>query len=385
MDASRSRTSAPAIVSGGGKGPSGSAAAESSRTRSRKKRLGELPLDLVGRDVEVLAPDPDEPDIEDKVGVGTAAKLLHQGRLAGKRPRIDLQALEARPPHPPLLHRHVARPVALVELHEQDAAGTILVDGHRLGRAAVRPRRHAGLATLRGVPVTEREVVEVRGGDLAGREHDLVRVGLARDRERPMDHPDVPPCAPVGGGGEVRQGAARRSLGREDEPVDDEVQDAVDHVRPVGREDHQPVGFGRQAGHRGQVVGPVHGRSIVEVVGAGDDHHPDRGIRQPLELGRRALHGAPRLRVRVEEVADDQQRVDLLLEGEVDGGTERHELALALGGGLVAQVGVAGTQVDVGRMEQAQHPRHCAAFGETCPAVRARHGPNPDPGGPGGR
>ena len=125
---------------------------------------------------------------------------------------------------------------------------------------------------------------------------------------------------------------------------------------------------------RGQVVGPVHGRSVVDVVRAGDDHHPDRGIGQPLELGRRALHGAPRLRVRVEQVAGDQQGVDLLLEGEVDGGTERDELALALGGGLVAQVGVAGAQVDVGRVEQAQHPRHCAAFGETCPGVGALRG-----------
>ena len=167
MDASRSRTSAPAIVSGGGRGPSGSAAAEASRTRSRKKRSASSRSTSSAATSRSSRRTPTSLTSRTRSGSARPRELLHEGGLAGERCRVDLQPVEPRPPHPPLLHRHVARPVAIVELHEQDAAGAILVDGHRLGRAAVRPRGHAGLATLRRVPVAEREVVEVRGRDLA--------------------------------------------------------------------------------------------------------------------------------------------------------------------------------------------------------------------------
>ena len=59
---------------------------------------------------------------------------------------------------------------------------------------------------------------------------------------------------------------------------------------------------------------------------------PDAGLDEPRELRGHALDGAPRLDVGVEQVAGDQDEVDLLRDREVDGGLERRELALALGG-----------------------------------------------------
>ena len=67
------------------------------------------------------------------------------------------------------------------------------------------------------------------------------------------------------------------------------------------------------------------------------------------------LHGAARLDVGVEQVAGDEEQVDLLGEGEVHGGDERGELALALGGRGVAEVGVAGAEVHVRGVQQSKH------------------------------
>ena len=47
---------------------------------------------------------------------------------------------------------------------------------------------------------------------------------------------------------------------------------------------------------------------------------PDPGLGEALELGGDALDRAARLDVGVEQVAGDEEQVDLLGEGEVDGG-----------------------------------------------------------------
>ena len=153
--------------------------------------------------------------------------------------------------------------------------------------------------------------------------------------------------------------------------MDREVEDPVDDVRTLRGQDHQAVRVRRQARHRGEVVGAIHGGAVVHVVRTRDDGNANRSVGQALELRHRSLHRAPRLRVRVEEVACHEQHVGLLREGKVDRGTEGGELALALGRGLVSQVGVPGTKVDVSRMDEAQHPRHCAASGGRCPGSGA--------------
>ena len=70
-------------------------------------------------------------------------------------------------------------------------------------------------------------------------------------------------------------------------------------------------------GERLEVVRAVDRRAVVDVVGARDDDGPDLRDRQPLQLGRDALHGPARLDVRVEQVAGDQEEVDLLGDGEI--------------------------------------------------------------------
>ena len=69
-----------------------------------------------------------------------------------------------------------------------------------------------------------------------------------------------------------------------------------------------------------------------------------------------ALDGAAGLDVRVEQVAGDQEEVHLLGQGEVDGGLERRELALSLGGGLLAEIVVSRTEMDVCGVDEPQHP-----------------------------
>ena len=91
-------------------------------------------------------------------------------------------------------------------------------------------------------------------------------------------------------------------------------------------------------------------------MGARDDDRPDPRVGQALQLGRDALDGAARLDVRVEQVAGDQEEVDLLGEGEVDGGLERRELALPLGGGLLAEIVVTRAEMDVCGVDEPQHP-----------------------------
>ena len=137
--------------------------------------------------------------------------------------------------------------------------------------------------------------------------------------------------------------------------MDDEVQRRQDHVRPLGRQHDETIRVGGQACQRGEIVGPVDRRPVVDVVGAGNEDRPDRAVGQALDLGGNPFDRPARLGVRIEEVAGDEEEVHLLGQGQVHGGPEGGELALALRSGLLAEVGVAGPEVNVGRVEQAQH------------------------------
>ena len=154
--------------------------------------------------------------------------------------------------------------------------------------------------------------------------------------------------------------------------MDDRVEDLEVRVRAVGREDDDELALRGHPGQRRQVVGAVDRGSVVRVVGARQDHGPDRCQREALQLGRDALHGSPRLRVRVEQVAGDEEEVDLLVEGELDGGLERRELALALRRRRLAEVGMTGPQMHVGRVEQSKHAERASHLGS-----EARHPPGP--------
>ena len=108
---------------------------------------------------------------------------------------------------------------------------------------------------------------------------------------------------------------------------------------------------GGAAGERLEVVGAIDRRAVVAVVRARDDDGPDLGLGQARELRGDAFDRTLRLDVAVEQVAGDQEEVDLLGEREVDGGGEGGELPFTLGARLLAEVVVAGTEMDVGGMD----------------------------------
>ena len=105
---------------------------------------------------------------------------------------------------------------------------------------------------------------------------------------------------------------------------------------------------------------------------------------EPLELGGDALDRAARLDVRVEQVAGDQEQVDLLGQGEVDRRLERRELALALGGRLLAEIVVPRAEMDVRGVDDPEHrAAACLPGGHVsddrgvsrCPGVRDADAP----------
>jgi hypothetical protein len=90
-------------------------------------------------------------------------------------------------------------------------------------------------------------------------------------------------------------------------------------------------------------------------MGSRDDDRPDLDVGQALELGRHPFHGTTRLDIAVEQVAGDEQDVRLLRDGQVHGGGEGGELALALGCGLIAEIVMSGAEMDVGGVDEPQH------------------------------
>ena len=103
--ASRSRMKAPTIVSGDGSGPSVRAGSETSRTRTLRND-GASAVSISSRSqVELVGPDADEPDVEDEVGIGRAARLSTRAGWLADGAGVDLELLEARPADLPLLDR----------------------------------------------------------------------------------------------------------------------------------------------------------------------------------------------------------------------------------------------------------------------------------------
>ena len=252
-----------------------------------------------------------------------------------------------------LLDRDAARPVGRrVEGHEEGLAGPILVEGDRFRRAGIGVGHRAGLALERRVPVAEGQVVEVRRGDLLGREDHVVVLGPAGDEQGAVDEAD-PPRPAVAGGVEPGERARRGALRGEHPAVDDRVDDRQVDLRRLRGQDRDELVGGRQAGDRGEVVGAVDRGPVVDVVGAGDDDRPDPGVGEALELGRDALHRAARLGVRIEQVAGDEEEIDLLDQREVDGRPEGCELTLPLRRRLVSQVRMARPEMDVRGMDEA--------------------------------
>ena len=137
--------------------------------------------------------------------------------------------------------------------------------------------------------------------------------------------------------------------------VDDRVQVArwTDGWSGIEDRDHAVV-RGRCRPAR-EVVGPIDRRAVADVMGARDDDRPDPRLGEPLQLGRDALHGAARLDVGVEQVAGDEEEVDLLGEGEVDGRLEGGELALPLSRRLLTEIVMACAEMHVRGMDDPEH------------------------------
>ncbi len=352
MRASRSRMKAPATVSG-----DGSDAARERRHRPvadahLEERGREARLDLVDVEVEVVRPDPDEPDVEHEVRVGALLERVDQRGLALDRGGVELGPVEPGPSDDALLDGHDPLAGRLVQLDQQHLAGPVLVQGDRLRCARVRIRHGPAAPLLGRVPVPEGEIVEMAGRDLVDREDDLVAVRLARDRQRAMDHPDAPLAGGLRlGGVEPSERTGRGTLGGEDPAMDDRVDRIQVDGRLVRREDRQEVVRLGAAGEGLEVVRAVDRRAVVDVVGARDDDGPDARLDQASQLGGDALHGTARLHVGVEQVAGDQDQVDALRDGEVHRGGERRELTLALGSRLLSEVIVTGAEMDVGGVD----------------------------------
>ena len=203
----------------------------------------------------------------------------------------------------------------------------------------------------------EREIVEAARGNLLGRDHDVVGVGLAGDRDRAVDHSHAIGRLGDDRGVEALEWALRCLLGREHGPEDDHVARGQVDPRATRGKDRDEVVVRIAAGKRLEVIGAVDRRAVVHVVRARDDDRADLRRGKPGEFGRDAIGGAAWLRVRVEQVAGDQEQVHPLLDREIDSGLEGRELALALGRRLIAHVGVAGSEMDVGCMDDAEHRR----------------------------
>ena len=214
---------APAMVSGDGSGPSVSAGTETIADADLEEERGERVLDLDGIEVQVVTADACQPNVEDEVGVGPCGEQLDQCRLAGDGRGIDLGLVEAGLADLELADGDGPGSGTVVELDEERLAGAVLVECDRLRGPGIGVRDAARLGRLGRMPVAEGQVVEAALGDLVGRDDDLVVLGLARDRDRAVDHPD-PPAGPRLGGihalrrrsTDTEERAVRRPLGGED-------------------------------------------------------------------------------------------------------------------------------------------------------------------------
>ena len=135
-------------------------------------------------------------------------------------------------------------------------------------------------------------------------------------------------------------------------------------------------------------MGPIDRGVVVDVMGARDDHRPNARPHQPRQLRGDPLDEPRWLGIRIEQVAGNQEDVDLLAEGEVDSRLERGELALALPRRCVAEVRVARPEMDVRGVQDSEHPvavglHGVVAGGERSDGRRWRAGARSGrPGGP---
>ena len=84
-------------------------------------------------EVELVAPDAGESDIEDEVRVGPSGQERDERRLAIDRRGVYLVLDEPRLADLVLRDRHRASTVAVVEFHEQDLARAGLMERHGFG------------------------------------------------------------------------------------------------------------------------------------------------------------------------------------------------------------------------------------------------------------
>ena len=119
-----------------------------------EERAGQRRLHLERVEVQLVAADADQPDVEHQVRIGACGEERDERRLAVDRRRVDLGLLEPGPADLSIADRDHPLAGPLVELDEEHLAGAVLVQRDRLGRARVGVADPARLARLHRVPVT---------------------------------------------------------------------------------------------------------------------------------------------------------------------------------------------------------------------------------------
>ena len=205
------------------------------------------------------------------------------------------------------------------------------------------------------MPVPKSEIVETAGRDLVRRDDHLVAVRLAGDRNGTVDHADLPGRAATGGRGgpgvEITQRAVGGALGGEDRTVDHGIACGKMDTRCARREDGDKVVVHGAAGEGLDVIGSIDRRAVVAVVGPWDHDRAHLDVRHPFKLGCHPVDRATRLDVAIEQVAGDQEQIDLLGNGKIHRGGERRELPLALGARLIPEIVMASAEVNICGMD----------------------------------
>jgi hypothetical protein len=171
-----------------------------------------------------------------------------------------------------------------------------------------------------------------------------------------VNHPDVPRGRRLCRHVQITKRTVRRPLRAEDRRLDHDVARVEVDLRKGRRQDRHEIVVRTGPGEGGEVVCPVDRRAVVAIVRPGDDDGPNPRPAQPLELGGNPVDRTARLGVRIEQVAGDEEDVDLLRDRQVNRGLECGELPLALGRRGLAEVIMAGAEVDVRGVKQSEHP-----------------------------
>ena len=81
----------PTMVSGGGSGALGFGGHRAAADADLEEGRGQLALDLLVLELELVGQDADDADVEDQVGVGGCPELLDQRGLAGDLGGVDVE------------------------------------------------------------------------------------------------------------------------------------------------------------------------------------------------------------------------------------------------------------------------------------------------------